>query len=173
MICTPVLQILHTQYMSLQSKNFRNTIKSRIMNHFIHHPAYKTNHQINYLLSYPLIPHHSPNPINHSKHPTAQYPIKYHRPRNGKDLTPNSKHLPLRVCQYRHKKILQKNYNITVLFSIFSLLSDFGYNITIFTFSMSICLQYSIYFSGIPSMLLHEISKHPVLPFSQNSLYFH
>lgn len=45
--------------------------------------------------------HYSPKPINHSQHPTAQYPIQNHRPRNRKNLTPNPKHLALRLILNR------------------------------------------------------------------------
>ena len=70
-----------------------------------------------YFLSTPLNnPHHSPNPINHLKHPAGQNPIQNHRPRNSKDLTLNPKHLFLRVCQYRGKNILSKNQNYTSIF---------------------------------------------------------
>ena len=33
-------------------------------------------------------------PINNPQSPAREYPIKYHRPRDGKDLTPNPEDLP-------------------------------------------------------------------------------
>ena len=65
------------------------------------------------------------------KHCTSQYPIKYHRPRNGKDLTPNPEHLPLRMSQYRDKKIFNKvqnciyNYKICIDISPYFISSSY------------------------------------------------
>ena len=64
-------------------------------------------------------PHHSPNPINHLKHPAGQNPIQNHRPRNGKDLTPNPEDLPLLVSQYRTKKFFRKVMIVQSYFNYF------------------------------------------------------
>ena len=66
----------------------------------------KVTKPINKLISYFSLyfsnnSHYSPKPINHSQHPTAQYPIQNHRPCNCEDFAAYSKNLPFRLILNR------------------------------------------------------------------------
>lgn len=77
-------------------------------------------------------PHPPSNPISHPKHPASQYPIKYHRPRNGKILHPIPNTWPSECVNIGTKKFLIKlkiiyNYKIYIDISLYFISNIYFY----------------------------------------------